>query len=334
MVILLFCAYFCSLVLTSNGLESNPCDCTNPVYIDQPTNIVQCYSKWKFYSQVNANFDIVNGFIDQESAKGCNYTLYRSIVNEMRSSILEIIDSYFKCKGRDCLQAFMTAYQKYRAISSKKFVPFMLCSYTYLSPECAVNIKHATYFSCENILTTLTECANFKSSCQRPSLRLLISELFSRKTVDCNCVKIDQRPIPVSEEQCYSTEYISSVKKFITDNFNRVKETYHNASIANPQCDYTPFVKDVIDLEKQTIQWPNVLQQKDPTFKQFNELYKELGSAATQINESIRQYIIKESKACYFTPRQLRQSVLTISNYVMQILTKCVMYRDPNNSSC
>ncbi|KAG4076353.1 hypothetical protein HA402_005796 [Bradysia odoriphaga] len=334
MIIVLFCAYFCSFVLTSNGLECNPCDCTNPVYTDQPTNIVQCWSKTKFYDQVHANFAIVNSFLDQPSAKACNYTAYRNIVNKMKNSIFHIIDAYFECKECDCVEAIMNAQQEYNKVVSTLFAPTLACSYVIWEPECSVNIKHATYFSCENILTTLIGCANLKSSCQRPNIRLLISELISKKTVDCNCVEIDDRPIPVSEEQCYSPEYISTVKKFITDNFDRVKETYHNASIANPHCDYTEFVKDVTDLGEKTIQWPNILQHEYPTFEEILKFLDQLRSAATQINQKIRAYIIKKTKRCYFTPRQLRQSVLTISNYALQILTKCVTYRDPKNSFC
>lgn len=66
----------------------------------------------------------------------------------------------------------------------------MSCSYTYSTPECAANIKHATYFSFENILTVLTECVNFKASGQRPDFMVLLKDLLEKKAPDCNCVKI------------------------------------------------------------------------------------------------------------------------------------------------
>lgn len=161
------------------------------MYIDQPSNIVQCYSRSKFYNQINANYEIVFGFVNQESAKGCNYDEYKSIVNEMKKTTIAIVDSYFNCVKRDCLPAIMATHEKYVKILEAKFIPYLLCSYIHHSPECAVNIKHATYFSEENIMSTLIECANFKAASQRPDIRVLLNELLcSNKTPDCNCVKI------------------------------------------------------------------------------------------------------------------------------------------------
>lgn len=160
------------------------------VYIDQPTNIAQCYSKLKFYNQINANYDIVYGFVNQESAKHCDYTTYRGFVNDMKTATFRIVDSYFNCVKRDCLPRIMAAHKKYMQVLLTKFAPYLSCSYTYFSPDCAVNIKHATYFSAENIMSTIIQCAKLKATCQRPDWTVLLKEFRSKQTVDCNCVKI------------------------------------------------------------------------------------------------------------------------------------------------
>lgn len=152
---------------------------------------MQCYSRSKFYNQVNANYDLVNSFIDQESAKNCDYSEYRKITSGMKNVTLQLVDSYFNCWERDCQPAIMAAFQKYVDLIVSTFVPFLLCSFVNFEPHCAENIKHATYFSAENILTTLLDCAALKkSSCQRPDFRLFLQELWSKPAADCNCVKI------------------------------------------------------------------------------------------------------------------------------------------------
>lgn len=124
------------------------------------------------------------------------------------------------------------------------------------------------------------------------------------------------------------------MKKFASDNFGRIKEVYNNASIANPQCNYSDFLERTIKLEKITIQWPNILEQADPSFKKLSALRSKLMDIAVETNESIRDYVLHMEKDCYFTPRKVRQSALTVANYVIQILTKCVMYKDACNSTC
>lgn len=109
---------------------------------------------------------------------------------------------------------------------------------------------------------------------------------------------------------------------------------YHNASIANPQCDYSTFIQSTNRLENWTDQWPNVLQESSPTFAKLAPMSVDLMAIAVEMNDSIRKYILDMGKDCYFTPRKVRQSALTISNYVLQILTKCIMYKDAANSTC
>lgn len=126
----------------------------------------------------------------------CDYSVYRPIVNEMKQVTQQIVDAYFNCAKRDCEPDIMAAHKKYGTFVGQKFAPFLRCSFTYYTPECVDNIKHATYFSAENILSTLIECARFKASGQRPDFRILINELLNdwllkkNNTVVCNCVKI------------------------------------------------------------------------------------------------------------------------------------------------
>lgn len=117
-------------------------------------------------------------------------------------------------------------------------------------------------------------------------------------------------------------------------NFGRIKQVYLDASIAHPQCNYSSFVDSVTKMEETTSQWPIILQDPKPTFEKLNSQTTILKKLAKDTNESIRKYIRENEKDCYFTPRRVRQSALTISNYVIQILTKCVQYRDAANSKC
>ncbi|KAG4076599.1 hypothetical protein HA402_001886 [Bradysia odoriphaga] len=315
--------------------DASPCTCNNPAYIDRPDNIAQCYAKWKFYEQIDANFDNTLNFINQPSVKHCNYTEYRSGVNRIKQSVIRIVDDYFKCTKSDCLPAIKSADQLYRDVATAFGALQLMCAYINQPPECAAQMKYSTYFSAENIMTTLTKCAQLKRSCQRPNFKLLFSELFVKKPVDCNCVKIDERPIPVTEEQCFSAEYLSTVKQWMNTNFARVKETYNNASVANPECDYTEFMDQVTRTEQLTSEWPNLLQDPNPTYQKISE-FRELLLAEIifKNNDAISDYILKEDKKCYFTPQQLRRAPITIANYVTQILTKCVTYRDPANTYC
>lgn len=127
---------------------------------------------------------------------------------------------------------------------------------------------------------------------------------------------------------------MSTLQKWMTDNFRRVKETYRNESFERPECDYSEFLDLTISAEKTTSKWPRILQQRNPKFAQFQPFTDELIKLATDTNDKIRKYILEQIKFCYEVPRRLRQSALTISNYVIQILTKCVLYRDPEHSFC
>ncbi|XP_037025332.1 uncharacterized protein LOC119066778 [Bradysia coprophila] len=336
MIIQLFSIYFCALVLSANAAVSfvPGCDCQNPTYIDQPDNIVQCWSKLKFYNQIDENFALQYGFLDQGTAMGCNYTDYRKAVDDFKTASKHIVDTYFGYKKSDCEPAVYSGLDNWKKLLTDTFYPFMACTYVYYPPECAVNIKHSVYFSAENLVTTLVECARLKRTSQRPDFRLLVNELLFKKPFECNCMKIDPRPIPVSEEQCYSAEYFSTVKSWISDNFRRVKETFNNASKANPECNYSEFIQNAIGLEERTNEWITILQCPSPTFEQLNLFRAELLEKGLETNKLTRNYVLEQPKKCYFTPRQLRQSALTISHYIIQILSKCVSYKDAQNSYC
>lgn len=89
-----------------------------------------------------------------------------------------------------------------------------------------------------------------------------------------------------------------------------------------------------MQLETIVLQWPNILEDPHPTFAKLLVFTNQLREVVIETLESIREYTIKAEKICYFTPRRVRQSTLSIANYVNQILTKCVMYKDSSNSKC
>lgn len=111
-------------------------------------------------------------------------------------------------------------------------------------------------------------------------------------------------------------------------------DVYRNATTAHPQCDYSDFVGRIKQFEGILMQWPNILEDPFPTFQKLSLLPTEMTKLAIETNEATRAYVLAMDKDCYFTPRQVRQSALTIGNYVIQILTKCVKYKDPSNSKC
>lgn len=158
------------------------------IYIDQPTNIAQCNDKSTFYGQIDANYDIVYESMGGPSENSCNYTVYRNIANEIKKVTYEMVDTYFNCVKRDCEPEVWLAYSKYVNVTNRIYVPYLACSYIYLDVVCAANINHAVYFSADNILSTLIECARFKASCQQPDYKLLTRKL--QTTSDCNCVEM------------------------------------------------------------------------------------------------------------------------------------------------
>lgn len=159
-------------------------------YIDQPTNIVQCYSRSKYVNMINKNFEMVYALTEQESASHCDYTEYRAIITGMKKLTLKLMDAYFKCKKRDCMPAINAAQAEYKNFTKTRFAPFLACSFVHLTPECVDNVKHATYYSAENILMTMTACANLKKSGELPDIRVLIAEIFTKKAPACNCITI------------------------------------------------------------------------------------------------------------------------------------------------
>lgn len=191
----------------------------NQTYIDQPDNIVECWSKSKFYHQVNENFDLQYKFLDRGTAIGCNYTNYRKTVDYFKTVTKDIATMYFRCIDRDCEPAVYEGLNNWNQFVMETFYPFIVCSYTYYSPKCAQNIKHSVYFSAENLLTTLIKCSNLKRTSQRPDSRLLLKEIFYKKSFECNCVKM------VSLKLFFNIENVGNV----TVNDSRMKDRFLSA---------------------------------------------------------------------------------------------------------
>ena len=80
--------------------------------------------------------------------------------------------------------------------------------------------------------------------------------------------------------------------------------------------------------------WIAILEKVHPKFKELNEYVPELLNMAYALNEKTRNYVSKNKKTCYVVPRSIRQSILSVLNYIIQGITRCVQYKDPSNSRC
>lgn len=145
----------------------------------------------------------------------------------------------------------------------------------------------------------------------------------------------DPRPIPQSKEQCFSPEYVSTVVNFTTNNYNRIERVYREASVANPQCDFFPFVQIVEKIASVAGEWKSFLEEPNPTFKELEGPYNQMFDLVATTNDIVRKRVLGGGeKACYATPRRLRLAPTIIANYVLQIITKCVQFVDAKNSFC
>lgn len=165
-------------------------------YIDKPTNIAHCYPKTQFVQQINQNFNTVsNRLFLYNLHRRCDFSYYKTLVKEMQTRTIAIVDAYFLCKDNDCTSAVMDAYKKFADYRSAVFNVYTKCSFTKYSSECAqilIQARPPVYASAENILTSLLTCSKLKSAALNGtgSLQFYRGQRNINSERDCNCVKI------------------------------------------------------------------------------------------------------------------------------------------------
>lgn len=136
----------------------------------------------------------------------------------------------------------------------------------------------------------------------------------------------DDIPIPRSESECYSLEYVATLKNFIEVNFGRTSTAYK--SNKNLQCDYSELQTYVEQFKANSLAVAKLLEKIYPTFAELDRLSQERKRLVLSYVPAIRQYVVDNDKSCYYIPRRVRPNPLKISLEVITILSKCIGYRD------
>ncbi|XP_037049693.1 uncharacterized protein LOC119083984 [Bradysia coprophila] len=334
----LFIMFF-ALVTTTSGSRrgSTDCDCVNLVYIDNPRYVQDCYPKVKFVNQVYQNFNnLYNHLLFQGIRRRCNFAEYKNFVEGMEVRTLQIVDAFFSCTDDDCTPAIMKAHKRFTDFMMKSFLPYTMCSFTNYSPDCATVLMQTlsqAFESGENIFTSLLTCAKLKSKMERgnnPQMNFLqaiapIAPIeFGRPR--CNCLKMDDIPIPRSESECYSSDYVATLRNFIEVNFDRISSAYQ--SNKNHQCDYLDLQTYVEQFKANSLKVTNILMKVRPAFVELDQLSQEREVLVLNYVPAIRQYVLDNDKSCYYLPRTVRPNPMKISMEVIAVLSKCIGYRD------
>lgn len=104
------------------------------------------------------------------------------LVKGMEDRTIKIVEAYFSCAKNNCTTSIMTAYNKYVEFKINTFTPYVLCSATNYSPDCAQVVMQArppVYASPENIMTSLLICAKLKSESRSANTK--VNDLFLMK---------------------------------------------------------------------------------------------------------------------------------------------------------
>lgn len=144
----------------------------------------------------------------------------------------------------------------------------------------------------------------------------------NRRTMDFQ----DDIPIPRSESECYSSEYVATLLNFIEVNFGRTISAYK--SNKNRQCDYSDLQTYVEQFKANSLKVANLLEKVRPTFVELDQLSQERKVLVLSYVPAIRQYVLDNDKSCYYVPRTVRPNPMKISMEVIAILSKCIGYRD------
>ncbi|XP_037025961.1 uncharacterized protein LOC119067219 isoform X2 [Bradysia coprophila] len=351
-LIAVFIAWICLIHASqanpfSSFLKQRQCDCLNLAYIDRPTDIRQCNSKTRYVNQVNQNFNTVriNLSVPNKNKK-CDFSKYHIHVNEMHARTLAVVDAYFSCTENNCTSTIMTAYSKFAEYRSKVFNVYTKCSFTTYTPDCAqilIQARPPVYASAENVLVGLLACSQLKADAlliegsDHTQYKFSASDLFDivwTGARDCNCIKIDKRPIPQDETECYSNGFISNLRNFVLVNVNRVQAAYTSNKRSHPECTYDTLEKEIRDLKEFALELPDLLQEDSPKFVDIDEYIQRYIALLIPYGPDVRNYILDNSKTCYFPVRQSRITLLSIIDAVIGVVTKCVGYRDRLDQRC
>ncbi|XP_037036448.1 uncharacterized protein LOC119074425 [Bradysia coprophila] len=316
------------------------CGCFNLAQVDKPSSISECYPKFKFLNQISVNYNnLLTALFINGGPYNCNFTQYIRNVYGMKDLTVGIVDAYFSCNKADCTSAIMAAYGKFVDFRTSTFNPYTICSMTNLSPDCAqvlLQVRPPVYGSAENILVAMLTCAKLKA--QEPNGIVQVSPavsfrqfILSNKVSECNCITIDPRPIPKSKEECFSADYIATVRNFINVNFGRVISTYN---MTKDSCDYKELLGYIQQLQNVALEGTTLLESTSSNLTQVDTIYNKYKGLLAQYNPAVRQFILSNDQSCYFNVRKSRVSPLTITDAVVSILTKCIQYVDVPNKRC
>ncbi|XP_037049084.1 uncharacterized protein LOC119083467 [Bradysia coprophila] len=330
-----------TVVCATSGYMWQPggaaCGCFNHVYVDKPKSIADCSPKTKFLSQIFQNYNNVNfALLINASPVGCDLAKYRYRIYEMKEKTLKMVEAYFSCVESNCTTALMSAYNKYVDFVAFDFNPYTRCAFTNFNRGCAqalVENRPPVHGSAENILVALLTCAKLRAEAHSGKVQSLIPAPANHNNeVECNCIKIDPRPIPKDECECYSTKYYSTLHSYIEVNFDRVFAEY-KANL-NTSCEYTELIGYTEQLKQLSLTMMALLEKASPQFFEFDEYYKQFTDLLLTYNLAMRTYNLKNDKSCYYTARKARQNPIAIAEAVIGILTKCLGYKVLGDDRC
>ncbi|KAJ6643484.1 Copia protein, partial [Pseudolycoriella hygida] len=281
------------------------CGCFNPAYIDQPTNITECSPKTKFLNQIFQNYNSVNFAVLLNGLPiGCDFAKYRARINEMKERTLQMVLAYFTCNVADCTPAITAAYDALIDYAKFEFNPYAHCSSSNFNQDCAqilLENQPPVYESVNNIFVTLLACAKLKAEAHAGKVIIFTSPpvLHHPKDVECNCIKIDPRPIPKDECECFSTRYILSLRNFVEINFGRIFSQYKLNS--NSTCDFDGLVVHTDRLRKISLAMIEILEKFSPQLAEFDEHFREYMDLMETYVDLVRTFISNNKKLCYST---------------------------------
>lgn len=158
------------------------------------------------------------------------------------------------------------------------------------------------------------------------NFQFLIIENKQKKTSKNHIGFQDDIPIPRSESECYSPEYVATLRNFIEVNFSRTSGAYN--SNKNLQCDYLELQNYVEQFKVNSLAVAKLLEKNSPTFVELDRLSHERKLLVRSYVPAIRQYVLDNDKSCYDVPRIVRPNPMKISLEAITILSKCIGYRD------
>lgn len=137
------------------------------IVFDQPKELCDCESEEKFQSQIIQNYVIV---YDELKRIGCDCNAsdlseFETILEEMKITILDIVDAYYKCDHNDPTDTITEAIELYD-LARATFRAYGRDAFNKLPSKCnsvIQNVRQLRYISAENTITSMLTCAKLTS---------------------------------------------------------------------------------------------------------------------------------------------------------------------------